>query len=260
MLIPPLKISKIAKWAYKDVRFVAEVLFNEADNPIYWPKASWLDALSDAKKIDKNFQAYNETSLMEFVEPFLIWLEERNTRVSKGSAFHHFLELFCHILEDLIEPGHHQKGINGSHITQRLRDFGCLVANKKLKTKNWTLCFYPKPPNENLYGFASWLIVYPKDRELHIMYGKDLIFESNLKTGKAVERLEKIFLHELGHARLDLEFYLAELAKPQATQFIRSTPVHETHAWLYAHIIRAFISSTRSRLCRILQDCDNEWK
>jgi len=273
MFIPQQKIKKITKLAHQDVLFVIEALLTDPNNTRYWPGAGWLNALSAAKKIDQNFPASNSRSLSDFLEPFLDWLERRRVNRLRPWVYRNhqlelegdspclwFLELFHFILGDLIEPGHAQKGMNGSHITDRLRASGILIAKRKLINKPWTLTFYPKPPNENLYGFASWLIVFCKGKELHIMYDRDQIVESGLKTEKVVERLEKTYLHELGHARSDLEFYLSELAKRPAVQLIRAAPIHETHAWLYAHTVRALLSSARSRVSRLLGEYDNEWR
>jgi len=273
MFIPKRKIGKIVKSAHEDVLLGVEALLNDPDNVLSFPNANWLVALEEARRIDPKYPSTKARTCVDFIGPFLTWLEKRNVsglapwvrennklRIPEESPCRWFLDLFCYILEDLIEPGHSDKAKSGRNITYRLRVFGNLIAKRKLKNRNWILSFFKKPPNENLYGFASWLMVYPKTKEIYIMYDKDQISEPDLKGEEVVERLEKIFLHELGHARSDLRFYLGEIAKPQAPQFIRSTPVHETHAWLYSHVVRAFISSARARICRLIQDYDNEWK
>jgi hypothetical protein len=274
MFIPQQKIRRIVKKAHEDVLLALESLLKDPDNVHYWPRSGWLDALSAVREIDQGFLASNVRLRRprDFVEPFLDWLELRRSRrlapwidsggqlqISGDSPCLWFLEFFHHTLGDMVQPGHEGKRMNGPHISGRLRDLGTLVAKRRLELKRWTLTFYPKPPNESLRGYASWLIVYREGKELHIMYDADLIAESDPPTDTVVERLEKIFLHELGHARCDLGFYLRELERAHVSQLIPADPVHETHAWLYTHAVRAFISSARARVCRLIHDRDDEW-
>ena len=112
-------------------------------------------------------------------------------------------------------------------------------------------------------GFASWLVVgNDEDQsptgELHIISNIAKIESTSKKDiNTQAMRFEKTYLHELGHARTNIEHYFTA---PLLDGVVYSQPDHETRAWIYSYAIRAFISSARARISRLLRKGDDEWK
>ncbi len=111
---------------------------------------------------------------------------------------------------------------------------------------------------KNFGNFASRLHVSRKIDDaskvtLQITYNEKIISE---KTGSK-KAYESAFLHEIGHARIQLDWYLKEIA--EGIDFIDSRPSHEYEAWVYCQAIQCLIKSLRSRITRLLRDEDKEW-
>jgi len=270
MFIPLKKIQEIVEFAYSDVWDFLNEILNDPTYFRHWPKAHWLNAQSYVKQLDGKSPAASVSDVCHFIEPFLEWIEQRRVKnfdpwiiqtnqrkLSSDSSCFYFLEFLYHILGSLIEPGHRDKLIYGRNISDNLKRLGELVAFNNLENKDWKISFVPKTNEIELYGFASWLIVYEDDRWLHIVYDREQIEESTSGSNAVAKRLEKIFLHEIGHARTNLPHYLGWTSEGNV---IRAAPIHETLAWHYSYTIRSCISSARSRISRLLGEYDNEWK
>lgn len=106
--------------------------------------------------------------------------------------------------------------------------------------------------------FASRLYVYRKRDDtskvtLLIAFNKAAI-EKAKGSHKAYE---SAVLHEIGHVRVQLDWYLQQIAK--GIHFIDAMPSHEFEAWIYAQTVQCLIKSLRSQVTRLLRDEDKEW-
>lgn len=114
-----------------------------------------------------------------------------------------------------------------------------------------------------------------KKRTLHILYNKKAISQTDACDGGKNARKEKIFLHELGHARLNLkDWYIERIINSNLTEDtwllsafndgtlwgVISPSEHEFMAWSYAFSFRAYIKGIRSWLTRLYSDIDDEWQ
>ena len=72
-----------------------------------------------------------------------------------------------------------------------------------------------------------------------------------------VSRFERVVLHELGHARIHIDWYLSQLAN--GIDMAESYPTHELEAWIYSLAIRTYVVSVKSWITRILSDQDDQW-
>ena len=108
--------------------------------------------------------------------------------------------------------------------------------------------------------FVSWLGTTKHEKTLHILLNTNAIEESSGDRGLVGTRLERVCLHELGHAVTELEWYLAQRRTITGPTWSRSDPWHECEAWAYALMLRMYIVTARSRVTRITKNGDYEWK
>ena len=262
MFILSKERNRCVNLAHRDVlAFLQHHSANDSDYSFLWKKAR-----EQIRNLDSECKVARVSRISGFVGPFLEWLEQRKgppplppwVRQDHKTVLDHksfcgkFLRSLHSFLNGLSHPA--GKNHNGKQIGNQLRRFGTFIATQKLAS---TLLFYPKPITLKLHGFASWLIVGKSADKLIIyaVYDQELVRTS--ATHIVVRRLEKIFLHEFGHARIHLDYYLKASAQKGV---IRSRPVDETRAWLYALAVRSYISSARSRISRLIGEYDNEWK
>ena len=110
------------------------------------------------------------------------------------------------------------------------------------------------------HGLVSWLLVRCNNpTQLHIVYDRAKIDESTVDPVAREQRYEKIFLHELGHARLHNDF-LRERAQGGPDDHIHVLPVHEVEAFVYAFTVRGLMLGMLSRVNRLLGSEDLTWK
>ena len=115
-----------------------------------------------------------------------------------------------------------------------------------------------------MQGFVSWLVLVKNEPVLYIIYDKEQILNdrdiSSLNEWIVCRsRNRRIRLHELGHARVELSWYLDHVNAAQKTTFVCSHPLHEYEAWIYALTIRTLLVSIRSRITRFIENGDYEW-
>ena len=275
MFVPLAEIQDTHRKALDDI---CGFLWDVLDVPTF--RSELKAARDEAVKHDAVFGRVCGTDPCDFVQPFLYWLEHRHEGPSlpwevkdfngvglpllpSKSKCRVFLVSLLDRLERLTEPSDEaglkiQKfGHRPSFLLEKLGQF--VAANRLSCTLSYNDC--PLPWNEHV-GFASWLIVFDHSDgaligDLHILSNIDKIAASSVETDNQARRFEKAYLHELGHARTNLQHYLN--ASP-VDGIVNSRPEHETHAWIYSSAIQAFISGARARICRLLRKGDNEWK
>ena len=218
--------------------------------------------LNNLRSIDEHTftYIYNEMGALEFSWNILIWLEyTRNQLIypwvvnngkiglsKKEVNIHSFLEHLEGWINRLVLPGKHTDGSQPSPLSLGYE---------------WKIVFYSADKDEKdfLGEFVSWLVTIKNQKTLHIIYDKERIFDSSSDNGLCISRLRKVFLHELGHARIELLWYLKQIEAAIGTTWVRSLPIHEYEAWNYALTIRSLLVCIRSRLTRIRTDGDLEW-
>ena len=278
MFIPFNEIQAINTDAHNDLWDFFLDLF---DLPVF--RGEIESAHKEAAKHDKAFGDAIGAVFEDFTEPFLYWLEEREKdakppwEVREGdnlrqpmlpsdSKCRKFLLSLLDRLERLVEPSDEDGlkiakfGYRPSVLLEKfgqstaLNRLGCILSYNDCRLE-W----------EKYTGFASWLIVF-KDSEnndsglkgdIHIVSNIDRIRGSSSETDNQARRFEKVYLHELGHATTNLQYYFD--ASP-VDGVVTSRPEHETRAWIYACAIQAYVSSARARISRLLRKGDNEWK
>lgn len=273
MFIPFDDIQSIIKDAHSDLGDFLQDHLNVPDFIGDLKKAR-----DEAKKHDDTFIAATAEDLQDFIEPFLEWLEERRESeppklpwetddtyepsLPHESKCRKFLINILDRLQRLIEPSGDSLKIQnfGNQVSKSLEDFGRFTASKLnciLSYNDYELQWGKFP------GFASWLVVgYDEDQsptgDLYIISNINKIESLSKKNiNTQARRFEKTYLHELGHARTNIQYYFTA---PLVNGVVYSRPEHETRAWLYSYAIRAFISSPRARISRLLRKGDNEWK
>lgn len=216
----------------------------------------WTEADAEVRQISTRFPVCN--TLKDFVHDFFRWLDANPTIATEAKPYnreirrfllelYHWLECFASANEELPEF------FGTSHIF----DFGHFVASKLNRKLHWSntksgkaLKGYPKDE------FVSWMIVMD-NTNIHIIYDENRIqLDSNnqKRPNFLVQQIfERVLLHELGHACLQLSDYGANMPG------WKCQPKHETEAWLYATFIRALAISTRARIERYLGQSDSAY-
>lgn len=142
-------------------------------------------------------------------------------------------------------------------------------------SKPWTIKIVGLGPNEGPLmssRFISWLVVGDGDT-IYIVFNKEVIKSVARNNEHAHSCLEKVLLHELGHAVVNLPWYEKRLISRSATDdyFMGSAPRsmgkwigtpawHESEAWAYAFTVRGCIKSVRSWITRLVSEIDKEWR
>jgi len=268
MFISPEDIQHTFQDAHVDLRVFLNAWLNEGQF-----RLEWLGAQSEAVECEGYIPeaVTNANDFGEFIEPFLVWLEqtaeqpttpwETDARgepyLPTSSNCRVFLGSLLYNLQNMIEPSD-QDGTKiaccdnqPSHVLQNFARFTSERQNCTLSFNDisWSWGNFP--------GFVSWLVVFPNENELHIVSNEAIIEASSRETVTLARRFEKVFLHELGHARTNFEHYLTA---PAPNGVVYARPEHETRAWLYAYALLAYISSARSRISRLLRIGDSEWR
>lgn len=268
MYIPAKDIKSILQDARKDLRVFLHDWLNDG---VFLNE--WLAAQKEAKKCDPNLpkKVIEADNFGQFFEPFLDWLERRrkkpeapwksndiNEPYLQNTTFYRFLSTVLDTLQFLVEPSDPE----GRKIDEcQDRPSHLLEAFGRMTTERfgYVLSFNDKIlPWDEYSGFVSWLLVCVEEKELHIITNNDIINRQVDDTATVARRLEKVYLHELGHAKTRLDYY--EKAPVDKRGMVRSQPNHETRAWLYAYAVMAHISSIRSRITRLLHKGDSEWR
>lgn len=224
----------------------------------------WQNAGIEASTTDHGFRRY--TDPLEFYESLLSWLENQRANgvapwriqgnvfvLPQASNVRDFLVSLRRIMDGLVIGGHPQS----LQARYDLNDFIQFTVSN-LPSGPWTFTSCSRADVAmNLHGFASWLLVAPRNHTLYIVTDDSLIDGSTGDADVRLLRREACLLHELGHARLGLAQYLH--AGHNNGQ-LRSRPIDETVAWTYARSVCMCISAARSRVDRLLTDGDAEWR
>lgn len=104
-----------------------------------------------------------------------------------------------------------------------------------------------------MLGFRSWLLVRPDleqgSSSALVVFDEKGILASSSDPWLVFNRWLRSILHEIGHARIDMDYYLAS---GNAETGVRALPVQETRAWVYANDCMTLISALRSQIDRYL--------
>jgi hypothetical protein len=155
---------------------------------------------------------------------------------------------------------------------------------REIDSKQWYVEFVRVKPEDSPDipdHFISYLLVNEKDQVLYILHndvairsgplynkGENTSKYSNCKRDDNYnERLEKLCLHEFGHAVNHMPWYLKILTNRSPKYFLASKKrdwvsapaLHEHEAWAYAFSIRGIVKSTRSWITRLVEESDDEW-
>jgi hypothetical protein len=166
-------------------------------------------------------------------------------------------------------------------ISKTLDNFFNYLAEEKFDTVPWVVNFQPirKRRRGCLHDTISFLYLSSPPSEgrkgvLHILYAPDKIFEKTRDKQGRIACLEKIFLHEIGHARVNLtDWYKPKLDSKNEknrkwhlgnpSEFgpyaVSSPAEHEFMAWAYGFSARSCIKSFRSWITRLFKEIDEEW-
>lgn len=228
----------------------------------------WHRTREEAAQLDSHFGgATFSDNVAAFTESFLMWLEERKAEallpwimrehvtLDKKSTPFEFLNLTKDWLEEFgVAEASTKPYLSHLQGPEKIKRFAQFVARESISEEKWNLLFQRKGKHLDLQGFVSWLIVYPEEKTLYVVYDEEKINSSTQDKKLAAQRFQKVFLHELGHARLNFDYVLG--AEGQAP-----LPAHEVESWLYASAIRGLILGTRARVCRLLDKAiDDEWR
>lgn len=276
--------NDIVSTARKDIRdfFDSDFKF-DFDHTDY---TSFLDIL---RQIDPTYftHRFNEMGSLEFVEKLLRWLEdtreeprkpwEKNGDILKLSQdknvrkIHSFLTYLKRWVNQLVAPGDLRSIGYGSPFLpgHKFCNFIQFLGQQRLVKGIWDIHIHEIAPEDKklLRGFVSWLVLVKSQPVLYIIYDREKILShSNLSVGNGGNvsivcrlRNRRIILHELGHARTELSWYLSHVNAAQDTTLLRSHPIHEYKAWTYALTIRALLVCIRSRITRFMDEGDPEW-
>lgn len=104
----------------------------------------------------------------------------------------------------------------------------------------------------DMHGYRSWLLVRPvldQSSSLIALCDQEALLESSSDNWLCVNRWVRCVLHELGHARLDIDYYVSHRSGARGAY---SLPSQETSAWMYANTVLLLVSSLRAQLDRWL--------
>lgn len=144
--------------------------------------------------------------------------------------------------------------------THFIKKFAESLVNRVQQT-NYARTFirFIEPPTDHPLapGFVSWLYARAtpapaRDLYLHVFYNKSVLDTKASIDLATVSRYERVYLHEIAHARLHVPF-------PLPTQFV-ALPAEEAEAWLYVALFRGHVIGLKSRISRILGDGDGGWQ
>jgi hypothetical protein len=269
--------NKVVKKTQKDLRGFFDYNFNEFDYPLL---------LDDLRRIDALYFSndFNGMGTLAFSEKLLNWLDDtRKARtvpwVSSGRSLKlpttqkglkrlgAFLTHLEGWINRLLSTGAVRDKAQFSPIFLGLKwmEFRNYIIQKNLLKGKWKIVFNSASKQDKTYlgDFVSWLVLFGKSggpRTLQIMYDAERISESTGEISIPMSRLRKVFLHELGHARTELPYYVECSRLTTGTAWIESIPLHEYEAWIYALIILSTLSSIRARVTRITKNGDLEWR
>jgi hypothetical protein len=106
-------------------------------------------------------------------------------------------------------------------------------------------------------GYISWLVpFFEPQRRFCIVYDSKKLVGSS--PADAEKQLERILLHEAGHARLHLDRF--EKANVSGVQAPRMGPVEEREAWMYADCLRGLLVGCASYDMRYYGAADGAWQ
>lgn len=235
--------------------------------------------IADLRKIDDHTftHVYNKMGVLRFSWNILVWLEytrnqliypwvDNNGKIQLSKKEVNIQSFLKHLegwINRLVLPGVHPNSSQPSVLSlgRKWWEFRRFIGEKRLMQGEWKVVFYSATNDDKdfLGEFVSWLVTIKNQRTLHIIYDKEKILESSSDKGLCISRLRKVFLHELGHARTELLWYLKKVEAAIGTTWIKSLPMHEYEAWIYALTIRSLLVCIRSRVTRIAKDGDSEW-
>lgn len=272
MFIPNKRYQQTVKFANDDLRkffchnFQSMVLYRE----------TWLRARDEVigfhPSSEREIACCHDAA--SFTESFLTWLEEAKTTVrlpwlknehislDKNSASFAYLSLVKDWLEDFSTGARHIKEYPDELWvpSTKIFLFAQFVARECISGGGWTLLFQPKQRDQDLRGFVSWLIANPADKTLIVIYDGETIKSSSQDKSLVAQRLQNVFLHELGHARMNLGFILEAQASTLSSSYEVELSSHEAESWLYAHTVMGLILGMSSRINRLLgTSSDYEW-
>lgn len=274
--------NKIVSTARKDIRDFFETDFNcDFDRTVY---VSFLDTL---RQIDPTYFTHKFTTMgtLEFVDKLLRWLEDTreelrspwtkkhgsNIELSQDANARKIRSFLIHLkgwINRLVSPGDLKiaRPSNPFFTGQKLWGFKNFIGQQRLANGKWDISIQAAHGADKklLRGFVSWLVLVKNEPVLYIIYDKEKILSHN--DVSSVEgwvvcrsRNRRIILHEVGHARSELPWYLDHVNSVQKTTWVCSYPIHEYEAWLYALTIRSLLVCIRSRITRFIEDGDTEW-
>jgi len=245
----------------------------------FYPENIWKEAEHEAQKIDATFPQSNNAH--NFISEILPWLEERKRstvpispwEVTQGNlvitntAILMFLNDLKSIwLTRLLMPGPYVDIHQPRFYPDGGRTFKyfCKFVGEERITPGvrWRVILRKKS-KERLKNFVSWLVVSPsvgtlkKPNCLIIVIDMEKIQQKLSHRAEFVSRFERVVLHELGHARIHIDWYLKQLAN--GIDMAESHPTHELEAWIYSLAIRTYVVSVKSWITRILSDQDDQW-
>lgn len=264
MFIPSKRYRETVEFANEDLR---KFFCHDVQRSDYYCSI-WHRTREEAAQLDPHFrsEAFSD-NVATFTESFLTWLEKRKVQVllpwikqeyvtiERKSAAFEYMMLTKNWLEEFGPAGSiiiPQQRVSQSPV--KTKRFAQFVARESISGEKWNLLFHAKGKNDDLQGFVSWLIVNQKDKTLNVVYDEEKVNSSTQDMNLAADRMQRVILHELGHARTHLN-YLLEKKSPA------SLSVHEAEAWLYATIVRGLILGMKARICRLLDiPIDDEWR
>ena len=247
--------NETVRLAAKDLRMFFRYDVERSDNY----RTIWHRTREEIVQFDPTFESIAFTDdVAAFTEELLLWSEDRKLKaqlpwiikkeitIDKSTWSFEYLLLIKNWLEEfgpiktVFDPTTDIKQRSGKTIR-----FAQFVAKETISNQKWDLLFHRKGKEEDLKGFASWLVVNPQDHTLVVLYDEDLVRSSSPDTNIAADRLQKVFLHELGHVRMHFGLYLKEKETV-------SPSTHEVESWLYALTVMGLIRGMKSRICHLL--------
>lgn len=109
-----------------------------------------------------------------------------------------------------------------------------------------------------LHGFASWLVVNFKKKELTVLYDDAKVQRLGGSTFERDRTLAKVFLHECAHASLHLDVMKRKIAH-QRNPRPSLDMEHEQEAWLYALTCWGIFTGEHAYCTRKYRQCDEGW-
>ncbi len=270
--------------ARKDIRG-----FFDSDFKFDFDHTNYTSFLDILRQIDATYfsHRFNGMGSLEFVDNLIKWLEDTrkeprypweerdgNLKLSqdeKVRKIHSFLTYLKRWVNQLVAPGDLRSIGYGTPFLpgHKFCNFTQFIGQKRLVKEKWYIHIHEanKDDKKLLKGFVSWLVLVKSQPVLYIIYDREkLLSHSNLSVGNGGNgsivcrsRNRRIILHELGHARTELSWYLSHVNAAQDTTWLRSHPIHEYKAWTYAFTIKATLVCIRSRITRFIDEGDPEW-